>query len=124
MSTRFSKSENRVDIVVCSARQISICHFTLTFFGDSHRDALALCGSKSGRDMDKIAACNFTVAEAACGAPYFEEARLVLVCRKLYEDELKPEKFLDKSCDTACYPNRDHHTFYIAEIVEALERVD
>ena len=99
-------------------------YFTLTFFGDDHRDALALCGSKSGRDMDKIAACGFTVAEAACGAPYFEEARLVLVCRKLYEDTLKPERFLDPACDAACYPNRDHHTFYIAEIVEALERVD
>ena len=99
-------------------------YFTLTFFGDSYREELALCGSKSGRDMDKIKACNFTVAEAACGAPYFEQARLVLVCRKLYEDTLKPELFLDKSCDTKCYPNRDHHTFYIAEVVEALERID
>lgn len=99
-------------------------YFTLTFFGDAHRDALALCGSKSGRDMDKIAACGFTVAEASCGAPYFEEARLVLVCRKLYEDTLKPEQFLDPACDTDCYPNRDHHTFYIAEIVEALEKAD
>ena len=52
--------------------------FTLSFFGEEYRKALALCGSKSGRDVDKVKECGFTVAGAACGAPYFEEAGLVL----------------------------------------------
>lgn len=98
-------------------------YFTLCFFGDKYREELALCGTKSGRDMDKIAACGFTVSEAECGAPYFEQARLVLVCRKLYQDAIKPECFLDRSCDERCYPEHDYHDFYVAEVVEALEQI-
>ena len=37
--------------------------FTLSFFGEEYRKALALCGSKSGRDVDKVKECGFTVAE-------------------------------------------------------------
>lgn len=98
-------------------------YFTLCFFGDKYREELALCGTKSGRDMDKGKACGFTVAEAACGAPYFEQARLVLVCRKLYADTLKPECFLDSTCERVCYPEHDYHDIFVAEIVEALEQI-
>ena len=73
-------------------------------------------------DVDKAAECGFTVAESACGAPYFTQAQLVLVCRKLYADTIKPAFFLDRSCDTDCYPEHDYHTMYIAEIVEALKQ--
>ena len=38
--------------------------FTLSFFGEEYRKALALCGSKSGRDVDKVKECGFTVAGA------------------------------------------------------------
>jgi len=99
-------------------------YFTLSFFGKGYREELTLCGTRSGRDMDKIGACGFTVAEAACGAPYFEQAELVLVCRKLYVDTIKPERFLDAALDARCYPSGDHHTFYIGEVVEALQRED
>ena len=99
-------------------------YFTLSFYGEEHRKALALCGSRSGREIDKVKECGFTVAHAACGAPYFEEAKLVLVCRKLYADAIKPELFLDRECDTRWYPDKDYHTFYIGEIVEALAPVD
>lgn len=95
--------------------------FTLSFFGEEHRKALALCGAKSGREIDKAAQCGFTVAESACGAPYFEEAQLVLVCRKLYVDTIKPECFLDRECDTRWYPEHDYHTVYIGAITEALQ---
>ena len=33
--------------------------------GREYRKALALCGSKSGRDVDKVKECGFTVAGAA-----------------------------------------------------------
>ena len=36
-------------------------YFTLAFFGEEYRDALALCGSKSGREVDKVKECGFTV---------------------------------------------------------------
>ena len=57
-------------------------YFTLSFFSENYRPQLNLCGTKSGRDMDKVKECGFTVAEGAGNAPYFEQAELVLVCRK------------------------------------------
>lgn len=96
--------------------------FTLSFFDKKYRKELSFCGSKSGKDVDKIKECNFTVAEATCGAAYMEQAKLVLVCRKLYADHIRPEQFIDRSCDTTCYPQHDYHTFYIGEIVEVLKR--
>ena len=98
-------------------------YFTLSFLGENWRKQLALCGSKSGRDMDKIAACGFHTAYAAGNAPYFEEAELVLVCRKLYWQDMDPTHFLDEWIDTKCYPERDYHRMYIGEIVEMLEKV-
>ena len=98
-------------------------HFTLSFFGPEWRKALALCGSKSGRDVDKAAECGFTVATAACGAPYFEEADLVLVCKKAYWQDMDPTHFLDGEIDGKWYPEQDYHRIFIGEIVEVLRKV-
>ena len=53
--------------------------------------------------------------------PYFEEAKTVLVCRKLYVDALKPENFLDPSIDAANYPAKDYHKVFICEIEQVLK---
>lgn len=94
-------------------------YFTLSFLPEDRRADLSYCGTVSGRDEDKIARCGFTVEAAGCGAPYFAEAELVLVCRKLYRQRLTPDAFLDSSLDGRWYPERDYHDMYIAEIVEA-----
>lgn len=93
-------------------------YFTLTFFDEEYRKALSLCGSKSGRDVDKIKECGFTVRTAACGAPYFEQARLVLVCRKRFVQEMDPTR-IPQDVKEKWYPQQDYHTMYIGEIVEA-----
>ena len=97
-------------------------YFTLSFFGPEHRRELSLCGSKSGRDVDKVKECIFTVRKAQCGATYFDQARLVLVCRKLYWQDMDPAHFLDGEIDRRWYPEKDYHRIYIGEIVEALKR--
>ena len=94
-------------------------YFTLSFLPESRRSDLAYCGKVSGRDEDKIAHCGFTVETAECGAPYFAEAELVLVCRKLYRQSMTPDCFVDGSLDGKWYPQKDYHDMYIAEIVEA-----
>ena len=96
-------------------------YFTLSFFAEEYRQALSLCGSKSGREIDKVQACGFTVAQGEGGAPYFEQARLVLVCRKLYRRDLEPACFVDRQPDEAWYPNKDYHTMYVGEIVQVLQ---
>lgn len=96
-------------------------YFTLSFFEEAHRDALALCGAKSGRDMDKITACGLTVIPGAGDAPCFEQAALTLVCRKLYRQDLDPACFLDPAIEKH-YPQKDYHRMYIGEIVEAFKK--
>ena len=93
-------------------------YFTLTFFDEKYRRALSLCGSKSGRDVDKIKECGSTVRTAACGAPYFEQARLVLVCRKRFVQEMDPGR-IPQDVKEKWYPQQDYHTMYIGEITEA-----
>ena len=53
--------------------------------------------------------------------PYFEEAELVLVCRKRYAQEMDPQAIPQDAKDRF-YPEKDYHTMYIGEVVEALRK--
>ena len=92
--------------------------FTVSLFDGEHKRELGVLGTKSGRDGNKVAEVGFAPVELA-GQVAFEEASLVLVCRKLYADDIRPEKFIDASCDERCYPDHDYHTLYIAEVEQA-----
>ncbi|MBQ8357859.1 MAG: flavin reductase family protein [Clostridia bacterium] len=94
--------------------------FSLSFFTEEYRGALRLCGTKSGADTDKFAAAGLTPATEN-GTPYVKEARMVLLCRKLYRDTLKKDAFLDPTL-LDNYKDGDFHTVYVAEIEQALVR--
>ena len=53
----------------------------------------------------------------------YKQADLVFVCRKLYADVIKPECFIDASVDEQNYPQRDHHTLYIAEVEHIYQHI-
>lgn len=93
-------------------------YFTMSFFDDSYRDVLSFCGSKSGRDCDKPKETGITPVFDD-KAPYFSQARLVLVCKKLYGQFLNEESAVDKSV-LSSYTNGDYHKMYISEIVKVL----
>ena len=94
-------------------------YFTLSFFGDgNYRDALTLCGRKSGRDIDKAKETGLVPAFDK-QAPYFEQAELVFVCRKLHKQRIAPEGFVDPAIENN-YTNGDYHYLYIGEIVDCL----
>jgi flavin reductase (DIM6/NTAB) family NADH-FMN oxidoreductase RutF len=93
--------------------------FSVAFFEQKYKKALALCGEKSGRDTDKIAASGLT--------PYFTdesvsfaEASLIFVCRKMFHTLLPEAGFDLKEPVKEFYPEMDFHTMYIGEIVKAL----
>lgn len=91
-------------------------YFTLSFFSEDYRNALRICGSKSGRDCDKISEAGLTPVEIEnCMA--FDEAETVIVCRKLYRQELSLDCFPDKSAYGNAYDKDPVHVQYIAEIV-------
>lgn len=94
--------------------------FTLSFFSREYRDALNLCGSKSGRDVDKAKAAGLTPVFDA-GSVYFKEATLVFVCKKLYFHDFDPKNFLDPLVERN-YADKDYHRMYIGSIETALLR--
>ena len=88
--------------------------FTLSFFSEQYRKALNYCGSHSGRDVDKAKETGLTPVPVDSSIA-FKEARLVLVCQKIYSSDITPDNFLDKSIDKN-YPLKDYHRCYIGEI--------
>lgn len=97
--------------------------FTLSFFPPEYREALSYCGSVSGRTVDKAAATGLTPLPAPLDTVTFAQARLVLVCRKLYAQDLRAESFVDPAIIEEVYPRRDFHRLYVGEIVSCWERV-
>lgn len=95
-------------------------HFAISFFPEEDRKMLAYMGKASGKDEDKIAHSNLHVIQGH--APYFEEAKQVMICRKLYAQELDPECFIDGSIDRTSYPEKDYHILYVGEIEKVLTK--
>jgi len=93
--------------------------FTLSFFEEKYRKILNLCGTKSGRDIDKMKGIDLTPVKSPSGSVYFDEARLVLDCRKIYIHDLDPANFLDPKIEKE-YPDKDYHRMYIGEILNCL----
>ncbi len=90
--------------------------FTLSFFSEEQRPALAYLGKVSGRnEPDKICKAGLTV-EMLNGAPCFAEAETTILCRTLYTGTIDPSQFLHSDLDTKWYPNKDYHIMYVAEI--------
>jgi flavin reductase (DIM6/NTAB) family NADH-FMN oxidoreductase RutF len=93
--------------------------FTLSAFPEAHRKKLSYCGSHSGREGNKAAAAGLTpIASRLVSAPSFNEAELILECRKSYFGDLDPSHFLDPSTESN-YPSKDYHRMYFGEIVAA-----
>jgi len=95
---------------------------TLSFLPEACRPALRYCGSHSGRDGDKFAASGLTPLFTEAGTPAVGEAELILECRKLYAGDLRPEGFIDRTCDEKWYPKKDYHRMYVLEIEKAYTR--
>lgn len=93
--------------------------FTIAFFDEPYRKALNICGSISGRDTDKVKKAGLT-PYFVDGTASFEEASMIMVCRKVYHDTMPPENFESQDNDTKWYPNKDYHTMYISEITKVL----
>ena len=95
--------------------------FTMSFFDEEYRKALQICGTKSGRDIDKVKETGLTPAFTDDGVPYFEEARLVLVCKKLYAQDLNEDSIIEEAVKSN-YSGDDYHRMYISEIVSVLKK--
>ena len=66
--------------------------YTLSFFSSRFRKALMLCGTKSGRNVDKVKESGLTPVFDG-DAIFFTQARLVYECKKLYFQDIIPGNF-------------------------------
>ena len=103
--------------------------FSLCVLDEGYRNQIAYCGQISGRDEDKVKATGLTVEHAAISTkegdfsvPYFSQSRLVLICKKLYAQEMKAECFTEcgKDIPSSMYSDNDWHTIYVAQIEQIL----
>lgn len=79
--------------------------------------ALGICGSKSGRDLDKFAAAGLKAVPAKkINTPVIADCGLHYECKIIYKQKMIPEQ-LAAGDQAACYPNGDYHTLYFGEIV-------
>ena len=91
--------------------------FTLTAFPEKYRDALKLLGTKSGKDGDKISEAGLTPSKSEIvTSPGFEEAELIIECKKIYWDDFKADNFLLDEIEKS-YPQKDYHRIYFGEVL-------
>lgn len=95
--------------------------FSLTFFDESYKKQLGYLGSVSGREEDKIKKAELTI-DYKDAIPYFTEANLVMLCKKLFVQPLQETSFLEKELIEKWYPQKDYHTLYIVEITDILQK--
>ncbi len=96
--------------------------FTLNFLPESRRPALELCGTVSGRDVDKWKAADLEpLPSERIAVPRVAGAVLSLECRVLATVDIDPARFLDPAIEKL-YPARDYHRAFLGEVL-ALWRV-
>lgn len=104
--------------------------FTVSFFPNECKKALAFIGSRSGRDGDKISASGLTPI-AAGDSVAFQEASLTFVCRKIYQHQMAKEDIASDVQDyyvanPKVYPLNENgewepHWAFVGEIVDVIE---
>lgn len=92
--------------------------FTISVFPEEYRKALSFCGSHSGRDVDKVRETGLTPVTLD-GAPAFAEAKMVLVCQKMYSQMMNAAEFADHSLVDTFYAKDPMHKMYIGRIIGA-----
>ena len=93
--------------------------FSLSFYDESYRKTLNYLGSISGRNEDKVINSGLTICHED-EIPFFEEANMAILCKKMFAQEIKPDSFIQQDLIEKWYPNADFHTLYIAEIIKMI----
>ncbi len=92
-------------------------YYTLSFYGDK-KDIHKVCGSMSGKDVNKTELTGLTPVFSD-NTVYFEEARLVLICKKQYVGALEKDRFTQKD-PLKWYENNDFHNMIFGKIEKVL----
>jgi flavin reductase (DIM6/NTAB) family NADH-FMN oxidoreductase RutF len=97
-------------------------NFTLSFFDSKYKDILSYCGSVSGKTVDKIEETGLIPVETMDGGVFFKQSYLMMECRKLYTDQIKPGNFIIRELEEKIYREKDYHYMFIGEITSCMKR--
>ena len=93
--------------------------FTVCGFLAEYREDLQTLGTISGRDGDKLSKSRLSLKKSTVVAsPSYNEASLILECRKMYYQDFDPTHFIDQRI-SANYPQGDYHRAFFGEVVAA-----
>jgi len=96
--------------------------FSVNVPGTDLAEACGICGTQSGRDIDKIAETGLAVERGVeLDVPILSDCPVHYECRILEKNILDPAT-LDSGVDKSCYPEGDHHAVWWGEIVGAFRR--
>ena len=99
-------------------------YFTIMWFDDLKDDVNKVFGFKSGRDVNKEELCSITPIELDGGVGY-EEASLIIVCKKIYQNPINKENILSKEVlDKPLYKDGLFHSEYYGEIISVYKKIN
>jgi len=91
--------------------------FTLSAFSEEYRKDISYLGKVSGKNENKLEKTALTVIPSQMiKCPSYDEAELVIECRKIYSSRFNPDEFIDPSIKEN-YPEKDYHKVYFGEIL-------
>lgn len=97
-------------------------HFTINAFDADMKETLAVFGSKSGRDIDKINYPTLTpIASNVIASPTYEQANISLECEVLHSYDILPTGFETDEINK-WYENDPYHRVYVAKIVAVTQK--
>jgi flavin reductase (DIM6/NTAB) family NADH-FMN oxidoreductase RutF len=94
--------------------------FTVSFpLNNTLNKELGLCGTKSGRDIDKVCDAKLVLKNGELvNSPIIDNCELHIECKIVYKQGMD-EAFLNEEIKNKAYPNNDYHVMYFGEIVKA-----
>jgi flavin reductase (DIM6/NTAB) family NADH-FMN oxidoreductase RutF len=91
--------------------------FSVNVPGEDLAMACAICGSRSGRDVDKLAEVQLTAEKGAYVlAPVVKECPIVYECQVVHSNDILPEKLTGEILSGA-YMDGDYHRVYYGKIL-------
>lgn len=96
--------------------------FTVEFFNDEYRKALEICGTKSGRDGNKVVEAGLIPIATPAGSMAFEQGNMIIECRKMYGQMLDDEQL--EAVDMSKFYSTDKgiHKMYVGEIINVWKK--
>lgn len=98
--------------------------FTVNIPYSEHAREVLFCGTRSGRDTDKLAECNFTpLPSATVTSPGLAECGLIYECTVVHYNDVIPAN-LAREIIAGAYPADDFHRCYFGEILRTVADED